>query len=501
MVKDAQKWLQRKSEFELNVKQICNFEVCKIKFQMKKILLIVACFISVYSFGQNKDKKNYKEKISGFWQGVLSTSGKSYHVTFNIQKDEKDSLSGKLNVKEQGVVDLPMDKTWLKDSLLTMVCKVANIRYEGVFNFDSMKIKGVWKQHSAKIDLVLAHSDTVKVVNHPQEPKRPFPYTEEEVTVESTNGVKLAGTLTYPSTGDNFTAVVMVTGSGPQNRDEEIMGHKPFLVISDYLTRNGVAVLRCDDRGTNASTGDYAKASSVDNADDALACIEFLKKHAKINPKKIGIIGHSEGGLIAPMIAAKTKDVAFIIMLAGPGLSGDKILDLQRELISRAEKENEDSLKMDIALADKMFAIVKKEKDDKKAGEQMRKIYKESLPDSLKNDIKTSLQFSQQIATLTSSWMRFFLSYDPQKSLKKVKCPVLALNGEKDLQVPPKENIPAIEAALKKAGNKDYTVKEMPGLNHLFQHCTTGSPSEYANIEETFSPEVLDMIAKWILKR
>lgn len=462
---------------------------------MKKLLFIMISLISFQAISQNN-----AEKIQGFWQGTMSFSGKEVHIIFHIQKNDNDSLSAKLNVPEQGAKDLPMDKVWLKDSLLTITFKAAGIRYEGVFSIDSMKIKGIWKQGGTKIPLILAYTDTIKTVNHPQEPKRPFPYTEEEVTFESTNGVKLAGTLTYPSTGENFPAVVMVTGSGPQNRDEELLGHKPFLVISDYLTRHGIAVLRYDDRGTNSSTGDYAKATTKDNADDALAGVEFLKKHKKINSKKIGIIGHSEGGLIAPIVAVKSKDVAFIIMLAGPGLSGDKILNLQRELIGRAEKMNEDTLKMNQVLAEKIFAIIKKEKDNKKASAQIRKIMLEALPDSLKNDMKTSFEISQQIASLTSPWMRFFLSFDPQKSLKKVKCPVLALNGEKDLQVPPKENIVAIENALKKAGNKDYTVKKIPELNHLFQHCTTGSPTEYATIEETFSPEVLEIIGEWILK-
>ncbi len=467
---------------------------------MKKILFIIICLISFQVMSQN-----YSKKIIGFWQGTLSFSGKSVHIVFNIQKIDNDSLSGKMSVREQGVTDLPMDKTRLKDSLLTMTCKAANIRYEGVFIADSMKIKGIWKQNGAKLPFELTYTDTIKVVKHPQEPKKPFPYKEEEVTFESKGGVKLAGTLTYPSSGENFPAVVMVTGSGPQNRDEEIMGHKPFLVIADYLTRQGIAVLRYDDRGTNSSTGDYAKATTLDNADDALAGIKFLETipiaiGKKINSKKIGVIGHSEGGIVAPMIAAKNKDVAFIIMLAGSGLSGDKILNMQRELICRAEKMNEDSLKMDIALSEKVFAVIKKEKDNKKASDEIRKLIMESIPDSLKKDMKTSIKISQQIASVTSPWMRFFITYDPQQSLKKVKCPVLALIGEKDLQVPAKENIPAIENALKKAKNKDYTVKEMPGLNHLFQHCTTGSPTEYANIEETFSPEVLDMMAKWILK-
>lgn len=467
---------------------------------MKKLIIIIGCLLSLNTFSQNNSSENYSQKINGYWQGLLSFSGQNFHIIFEFRKNENDSLTSKLSVTEQGVKDMPMDKTWLTDSLISLTSKAAHLRYEGVLNTDSMKINGTWIQGKTKIILNLSYTDTIKVVNHPQEPKKPYPYNAEEVTIESTGGVKLAGTLTYPYTGSNFPAVVLVTGSGPQNRDEEILGHKPFLVIADYLTRHGIAVLRYDDRGTNASTGDYAKATTMDNADDALAAVAFLKTNTKINTSKIGIMGHSEGGIVAPMCAAKSKDVAFIIMLAGPGLSGDKILSLQSYLIGKAQNMNEDTLKTEIALAEKIYAIIKKEKDDKKAAEKIRKIMMESVPDSLKKDMNTAIQISQQIATMTSPWMRFFISYDPQKSLTKVKCPVLALNGEKDLQVPPKENIEAIDKYLKKAGNKDYTIKELPDLNHLFQHCKTGSPTEYANIEETFSEDVLEIITEWILK-
>lgn len=457
-----------------------------------KILLFIFFIIIFQASSQNT--------VNGFWQGILKYSSMEYHITFNIQTIENDSLISKLSVREQGVVDLPMDKTFMADSLITIKSQTAHLSYEGIFIPDSMIIKGVWMQGSAKIPLDLSYTDTIKVVNHPQEPKKPYGYIEEEVSIESTDGVILSGTLTYPEKGENFPAVVLVSGSGPQNRDEEILGHKPFLVISDYLTRNGIAVLRYDDRGTNASTGDYAKATTQDNADDALAAISFLKTQKQINPERLGIIGHSEGGIVAPMCAAKSKDIAFIVMLAGPGLSGDKILLLQTELIGKAENMNTDTLKSEIDLAGKIYDIIKKKKDDKKASAKIRELMLESVPDTLKNDIKTKIQIGQQIASLTSPWMRFFITFDPQSCLKKTKCPVLALVGEKDLQVPAEQNIIAIEKALTKAKNKDFTVKKMPGLNHLFQHCTTGSPTEYANIEETFSPEVLEIMTDWILK-
>lgn len=458
----------------------------------KAIHILFFILIAVSAFPQGA--------ITGYWVGVLKYGSQEFHLTFNIQKDENDTLTAKLSVKEQGVVDLAMDKAWLHGDQLTIKSKMANLIYEGKFIPDSMKINGTWKQGKSEIPVNLTYTDTIQVVKHPQEPAKPYPYMEEEVSFSSTGGAVLAGTLTYPSTGSNFPAVVLVTGSGPQNRNEELMGHKPFLVIADYLTRNGIAVLRYDDRGTNSSTGNYATATTQDNADDALAAVNFLKTRKQINPLKIGICGHSEGGIVAPMCAAKSKDVAFIIMLAGPGVSGDKILLKQSELIARAENINEDSIKTDLVLAEKLYNIIKKVKDNKKAAKKLREAMMKDVPDSLKKDIQTSMQISQQIITLTSPWMRFFITYDPQKSLRGTKCPVLAFIGGKDLQVPAVQNIPMIESALKKAGNKDYTVKEMPGLNHLFQHCTTGSPTEYANIEETFSPEVLEIMAQWILK-
>ena len=460
---------------------------------MKKIIIFqITILLAIPSFSQNL--------INGFWQGIFKFSNQEFHITFSLHNNDNDSIIAKLSVKEQEVKDLPMDKAWMKNNALTIKSQVAHLTYEGTFIPDSMKIRGTWIQGKTRIPLNLTYTDKIKEVKYPQEPIKPYPYKEEQISFISTGGVVLAGTFTYPSSGENFPAVVLVAGSGPNNRDEDILGHKPFLVISDYLTRNGIAVLRFDKRGTNSSTGDYAKATTLDNADDAMAAIDFLKTKKQINSKKIGIIGHSEGGIVAPICAAKSKDVAFIVMLAGSGVSGDQILLLQSELIYRAMKVSEDSIKNDSEKFKKIYDIIKKEKDDKKAAEEIRKVMLDAYPDSLKNDIRTSMQISQQIQSLICPWMRFFISFDPQTSLSKTKCPVLALMGEKDLQVPPEQNFKAIENALTKAKNSDYTIKKLPGLNHLFQHCTTGSLNEYADIEETFSPEVLKIISDWILK-
>jgi uncharacterized protein len=348
--------------------------------------------------------------------------------------------------------------------------------------------------------------NTAIEILRPQEPKKPYPYLEEEVIYENREaGIKLAGTLTLPSEQDSFPAVLLITGSGPQDRNEAIAGHRPFLVLADYLTRQGIAVLRVDDRGVGRSTGDFSPATSEDFASDVLAGIEYLKTRREINPKKIGLIGHSEGGIIAPMVAVKSPDVAFIVLMAGAGLTGEEILYLQTGLISKEMGISEKDITKNLQLNNKIFSVFKEEEDNKIAEEKIRQIfmtYWEDLSEEEKSRIGNPEGYLKaRLQSLFSPWFRFFLTYDPQPTLSKVKCPVLAINGEKDLQVPPKENLSAIKEALKTGGNKDYTVIEIPNLNHLFQTAQTGVPAEYAKIEETISPEVLKIIGDWILEQ
>jgi len=339
----------------------------------------------------------------------------------------------------------------------------------------------------------------------PQEPKEPFPYNSEEVLFENaTDNVVLAGTLTFPKEGNNFPAVVMITGSGGQNRNEELLGHKPFLVIADYLTRNGIAVLRFDDRGIAQSTGDHLTATSEDFAKDILAALDFLKSRNEINKTKIGLIGHSEGGIIAPLAAIQSNDVAFIIMMAGLGIPGDSILYLQGELIQRAEGTSEEEIQKSVKLQREIFSIVKNSNDDEKLETDLKeKFYSEyaTMTEEEKSKLgDPEVYLNMQIKTITSPWFKYFLRFDPVPVLEKVKCPVLAINGEKDLQVPPKENLDAIESALKKGGNNKFEVKMLPGLNHLFQTSTTGKISEYSQIEETISPVALETMLEWLMK-
>lgn len=328
--------------------------------------------------------------------------------------------------------------------------------------------------------------------NRPQLPRKPYPYLEEEVTFPSrAKDTVLAGTLTKPKGDGPFPIAVLITGSGPQDRDESLMGHKPFLVLSDHLTRKGIAVLRYDDRGTAKSTGDFARSTTADFADDAAGAVAFLKARKDVN--RIGLIGHSEGGIVAPMVAAGSADVAFVVLLAGPGSTGEEVLIAQGQMLVSAMGGDEKMLAAQKSIQQKMFAVAKaKDESAKKAAEA-------DLESGLSGPEKAAIR--GQMARVTGVWFRYFLTHDPKPNLGKVKCPVLALNGEKDLQVPFRENLESIGKAVRGGGNADVTTKALPGLNHLFQPSKTGLPAEYATIETTFDPAVLELISVWIAER
>jgi pimeloyl-ACP methyl ester carboxylesterase len=268
------------------------------------------------------------------------------------------------------------------------------------------------------------------------------------------------------------------------------MGHKPFLVLSDYLTRRGIAVLRVDDRGIGKSTGDFATATTADFATDVEAGIAFLKTRAEVDPKRIGLIGHSEGAIIAPMVAARNKDVAFLVMLAGSGVPGDQIIAEQTRLLALAAGAPAAAADQGAEAERKMLALAVKEKHSPTLAADLRASLKGQLPAD---------QIDAAVRQLTSPWFLYFISYDPAPALRQLRCPVLVLNGSKDLQVPPAQNLPAIRAAL--ADDKQAQIVELPGLNHLFQTAQTGAPAEYAKIEETMAPVALQTIAAWVLEQ
>jgi len=315
----------------------------------------------------------------------------------------------------------------------------------------------------------------------------------------------LAGTLTTPGGPGPFPAVLLITGSGAQDRDESILGHRPFWVLADHLSRHGIAVLRVDDRGMGGSTGDGQTATSADFARDVLQGIAFLKGKTGIDPKRIGLLGHSEGAVIAPLAASQSSDVAFLVLLAGTGVPGEEIVLRQLELISRANGESEEKIAVAVSRQKRIFDALRTMKPAE-AEAEIRKIVTLSLQDMRPEEIRAmggaTLVTENGVQQVTSPWFRFFATFDPRTALRKLKKPpVLALNGEKDLQVAYQQNLPEIEKALREAGNRDVTTKSLPGLNHLFQPAATGSPAEYAQIEMTIAPSVLDLISDWIRTR
>jgi pimeloyl-ACP methyl ester carboxylesterase len=285
--------------------------------------------------------------------------------------------------------------------------------------------------------------------------------------------------------------VLLITGSGPQDRNESAAGHRPFLVLADYLTRHGIAVLRADDRGFGRSTGTFSTATTADFATDAEAGVAYLRTRREVDANRIGLIGHSEGGMIAPMVAARDHAIAFIVMMAGTGVSGDDVLVAQNILVAEAMGATHEQAEAQGARIRALTDIVKSEPDNASRERKMRELLTGKVPPA---------QIDGQIRALNTPWFRYMLTYDPAIALKKVTCPVLALNGELDLQVPPTQNLPAIRAALDAGGNKHVQIEPLSGLNHLFQTAKTGSPLEYAQIEETISPVALDIITRWISK-
>jgi pimeloyl-ACP methyl ester carboxylesterase len=455
-------------------------------------LLLLAGLASFTAFGQD---------IAGSWYGSLKLSGIELRIVFHITKID-DGYTSTMDSPDQNAFGLATATTTLADSKLTILMKTPVLEYSGELK-DGI-ITGNLKQNGATFPMNLSKKKVEKaVVLRPQEPKPPYPYYTEEVKFRNeAAGAVLAGTLTMPSKEGKYPVVIMISGSGPQNRNEELLGHKPFLVIADHLTRNGIAVLRYDDRGTAQSTGDFKTATSLDFASDVEAAIDFLKGRKEIDKKKIGLMGHSEGGLIAPMVAEKSKDVDFIILLAGPGLPGYKILLMQQELIARAGGSSESDIEKTRKTNQAAFDVVLKSDNVETLQPELTKFLVDELAKDPTAEIPAGMSkedfVKSSVAQMVSPWMMYFLKYDPATSLTKVKCPVLAVNGSLDLQVPPKEDLAAIGESLKKAKNKKVTIIEFPGLNHLFQECKTGSPNEYASIEQTFSPKALDEITKWI---
>jgi len=460
---------------------------------MKKTILFLFSIVALLTA--------HAQEITGEWNGVLSVQGMKLRVVFHLTKTDT-GYSATMDSPDQGAKGIAMTAASFENKVLKLEHSAARITYTGTFD-GKTEIKGEFQQAGMKFPMNLSRTQIAIIKpKRPQTPALPYPYNSVDVTFKNSSAnITLAGTFTYPKGESKFPVAILISGSGPQNRDEELMGHKPFLVIADYLTRQGFAVLRYDDRGCYASTGTFETALSQDFASDASAAVDFIKTRPEVDINRIGLIGHSEGGLVAPLVATQRKDLNYIVLMAGPGISGDRILMLQSELIARANSMSEKDIEKVKTTNQLIYneIIANHELEDSK--KHLRQLMLTALTgtDELKNGGEAMID--GKLKQLTSPWMLNFIRYNPAPTLEKVKCRVLALNGSLDLQVPADINLKAIETALLKGGNKHFTTRKFEGLNHLFQTCKTGSPNEYANIEETISPQVLAELSSWILAK
>jgi pimeloyl-ACP methyl ester carboxylesterase len=439
----------------------------------------------------------------GKWSGHIALPPGPLAISVVLARDEAGAWSGTIDIPAQGARGLKLAHVTVGDPAVSF--EIGGVAGQPTFTGtrDGDRISGTFSQNGGTFRFELERGTAAAArTPRPQEPKPPLPYTAEDVTYRNdAAGVQLAGTLTRPSTGGPFPAVVLITGSGAQDRDETVADHKPFLVLADALTRRGLAVLRSDDRGVGGSDPGPAGATTKDFAGDVAAAVAYLETRPDIDRRHIGLIGHSEGGLIAPMVAASSPDIAFIVLMAGPGVPGDEMMTLQAAAIGRAQGASEALIAWDRDLRQRVYDEVKSETDGKPdaATRQALLASVPTLP-GVVTEAAARQTAAAILAAASSPWFRFMLAYDPRPTLERVRCPVLAINGERDTQVIARENLDAIRSALEAGGNPDVTVTSLPGLNHLFQTSTTGRPDEYASIDETIAPAALDLIGDWIVK-
>jgi pimeloyl-ACP methyl ester carboxylesterase len=443
----------------------------------------------------------FSQDVNGRWEGSLNYGGSNIPLIFNIAQ-QQELLSALLDSPSQGAMDIPVDSVKLKGDSLFLYLPRMGVIYSGRLDKARKRMSGLWQQGGLSLPLNMEKvSVTVRKLRS-QEPTEPLPYHQEDVLFENKEaGISLAGTFTRPAGEGQHPAVVLISGSGPQDRDETILGHKPFLVLADYLTRQGMAVLRYDDRGFGQSQGKFVTATTADFATDAAAAIQYLQYRSDVKANEIGIIGHSEGGLIAPMVAQQEKNpVAFMVLLAGPAVPGHELMVAQVGAIAKARKMPQATIDQQKQLQGELLSIILHQQDSLEAAQQLQSLLTlsyEEMPQQDGASAPTAAQINVQVAQLLSPWFRGFVAYNPQPALREIQIPTLALFGGKDVQVPAISNMSAIEALQ----NKHIQARAFPDYNHLFQPATTGLPQEYGTIETTMAPEVLETISQWILEQ
>jgi len=453
---------------------------------------------------------NSTRNISGIWEGKLDVGSISLRFDFHFNKDKDNNYSGTFDSPDQGVNGVPCKEVFLNGDSVTIQVKTA-IGMTAILTNDS-NMNGYWNQGGKMFPIALKKvKEFSKAPNRPQTPKPPYSYNSEDVEYDNANKtIHYGATFTYPKGQGPFPTAILISGSGQQDRDETIEGHKSFAVIADYLTKKGMAILRVDDRGMGKSTGDVMNATSADFAVDVEVSFGYLKNRKEADQKKLGMIGHSEGGLIASIVAARNPDIDFVIMLAGPGVKGSEILLKQTEAVFLSDSVPADAIKSYCVIFKQLLEDFMTDNDTsfihKKVASDF-KLWKASQSEKTLNALKISPKSSgdenlmgEFMKGFSSPWVKYFIEADPQPLIEKFRCKVLALDGSKDLQVNAEINLAGINEALKKSKSPYFETKELPGLNHLFQHCKKCTVEEYGELEETFAPEVLDIMWKWLEK-
>ncbi|SFI53960.1 alpha/beta hydrolase family protein [Halpernia frigidisoli] len=456
---------------------------------MKTKFILIAFTLIVQSL--------FSQDISGSWYGNLEAQGQKILLVFNIEKVENNYKSN-FDSPMQGAKGIPIEKTTFENNELTFDASKLGITYKGKLTTD--KIEGNFSQNGMNLPLILTRNNETEELKRPQTPKPPFSYNANNVSFKNDlQGNLLAGTIAEPKNFNKSKPIlVMITGSGAQNRDEELFGHKPFLVIADDLAKKGIATLRLDDRGIGGSEKGKEGATSADFATDINSAVNYLTKNGY---KNIGLIGHSEGGMIAPMVANMNKNVKFLVLIAGPGIPITDLITKQNYDIGKISGADENALKTNEEINKKLYLFVNNYKGNNLKSDAKTTILNDlkKLPESQIPKDKIEETAENQAKQISSPWFQYFIKYNPDINLSKIKIPVLAIDGSLDLQVSAKENLAGIKSSLTKAGNKHFETIEFDGLNHLMQTAKTGNPSEYAQIEETISPKVLDKISSWVL--
>lgn len=432
-------------------------------------------------------------RFVGDWVGTLTLGGTELRVVFRLQTDAEGELVGTMDSPDQGATDIPIGRVLVDaDTLRLEVPSIAGA-YAGVMNDTTQVLDGVWIQGGQRLPLQMERTNRAPTVRRPQEPSMPYSYASETITFRNeAAGVTLEGTLTHPRTDQPVPGIILVGGSGPTDRNATIMGHRPFLVLADALTRRGMAVLRFDERGVGQSGGTQEGATSADLAQDVLAAVDALARRQEVASNQIGILGHSEGGLIAPLAATQTDQITFLVLLAAPGVPGDAILADQLDRRIRRRGANRRIRALQRGTQKRIFEILKQDADSAEIASELRKVMIQS------RGISGEEMINREVNRLMDPWLRFFISHDPRTTLQQIEVPVLALAGAKDQQVAPDTNQTAIARALDAANDSTVTVRTLDDLNHLFQTAETGAPAEYGRIEETFDPTAIEVIVDWI---